>query len=307
METVRRRALPPALGTGARPTENRREKVQARGFGFNPFGGLQMGKSTGPRTARGKARSSRNSGKHWIESGRILPDEQEEAAILRSGFEADFKPEGLMEHEIIDDLVFNRLHKRRIDIAMTREFSKACVEKAIELHENKERPVARYWLRLANVLGRHSAEPAERVRPDICIWALEQLMERIGDRGPDPEDLASLRGIYGDQPTEHAARTMRLLAEIPAAGQTEKAEVGTPARRELQESILETLRTEVEAQKNRMKLANHLLAIECASDLQEPDPNTLETLQRYRTANMRELTHLMDSLERIRRLRQDAA
>jgi hypothetical protein len=265
-----------------------------------------MGKSTGPRTARGKARSSRNSGKHWIESGRILPDEQEEAAILRSGFEEDFKPEGLIENEIIDDLTLNRVLKRRIDIAMTREFSKACVEKAIELHENKERPVARYWLRLANVLGRHSAEPAERVRPDICIWELEQLMERIGDRGPQSEDLALLRGIYGDQPTEHAARTMRLLAEIPT-GQTEKTEVGTPARRELQESILETLRTEVEAQKNRMKLANDLLAIECASDLQEPNPNTLETLQRYRTANMREFTHLMDSLERIRRLRQDAA
>jgi hypothetical protein len=31
-------------------------------------------------------------------------------------------------------------------------------------------------------------------------------MERIGDRGPGPEDLALLRIIYGDQPTEHAAR-----------------------------------------------------------------------------------------------------
>jgi hypothetical protein len=61
-----------------------------------------MGKSTGPRTPGGKARSSKNAAKHWIESRRILPDEQEEAAILRSGFEEDFKPEGLIEHEIID-------------------------------------------------------------------------------------------------------------------------------------------------------------------------------------------------------------
>jgi hypothetical protein len=262
-----------------------------------------MGKSTGPRTARGKARSSRNSGKHWIESGRILPDEQEEAAILRSGFEEDFKPEGLIEHEIIDDLVFNRLHKRRIDIVMTREFSKATVEKAIELRENNERPVARYFLRMANVLGRYSAEPAERVRPDVCINVLEALLKRIGDRGPQSEDLALLRTVYGDQPTEHAALTMRLLTDVPA-GQSEKDEV---ARRNLQESVLETLQTEVEVQRNRLELANNLLAIEGASDLTEPPRNTLETLLRYRTSNMREFTHLMDSLERIRRLRRSAA
>jgi hypothetical protein len=261
-----------------------------------------VSKSTGPRMPRGKARSSQNAAKHWIESRRILPEEQEEAAILRSGFEEDFKPEGLIEHEIIDDLVFNRLHKRRIDIATTREFSKATVEKAIELRENNERPVARYWLRLANV-GRHLAEPAERVPPGLCISALQGLMKRIGHRGPQPEDFESLRNVYGDQPTEHAALTMRLITEVPA-GQSEKDEV---ARRELQESILEPLQTEVEVQRNRLELASNLLAIEWASDLREPTRNTLETLQRYRTANMREFTHLMDSLERIRRLRQDAA
>ena len=165
-----------------------------------------MSKSTGPRTPKGKARSSQNAAKHWIESRRILPEEQEEAAILRRGFEQDFQPEGLIEHEIIDDLVFNRLHKRRIDIATTREFSKATVEKAIELGENNERPVARYWLRLTNVQGMHSVEPAERVPPGLCIGALQGLMKRIGDRGPQSEDLAFLRTVYGDQPTERAAQ-----------------------------------------------------------------------------------------------------
>ena len=262
-----------------------------------------MGKSTGPRTQRGKARSSQNAAKHWIESGRILPDEQEEAAILRSGLEEDFRPDGLIEHEIIDDLVLNRLHKRRVDVAMTREFSRATVEKAIELRENKERAVARFWLRQANVLGRHLAEPAERVPPSVCIDALHGLMKRIRDRGPQPEDLVLLRTVYGDEPTEHAALTMNLLTGA-LAGQPEKEEADG---RELQESVLEVLQTEVGVQTNRMELANKLLAIECASDLQEPTRNTLETLQRYRTANMREFTHLMDSLERVRRLRTNAA
>lgn len=262
-----------------------------------------MLEATGPRTARGKARSSQNAAKHWIESRRILPDEQEEAAILQSGLEEDFSPEGLIEQEIIDDFVLNRLHKRRIDIAMTREFSKATVEKAIELRENNERPVARYWLRQANVLGRHSAEPAERVPPGLCISALQGLMKRIGHRGPQPEDLELLRTMYGDQPTEHAALTMLLLTEVREE-QSEKDEV---ARREVQESVLGALQAEVEVQGNRLELANNLIGIECDSDLREPTRNTLETLQRHRTANMREFTHLMDSLERIRRLRQDAA
>jgi hypothetical protein len=265
-----------------------------------------MGKSTGPRTPRGKARSSRNSAKHWIESRRILPDEQQEAAILRSGLEEDFRPEGLIEQEIVNDLVFNRLHKRRIDIATTREFSKATVEKAIELRENNERSVAHYFLRLASVPGNHSAEPAERLRPDVCINVLEALLKRVGGRGPHSEDLALLRTVYGDQPTEHAALAMRLLTEVPA-GQNGKGDAVAPARRNLQESVLKALQAEVDVQTHRMQLANNLLAIESASDLQEPPRNTLETLQRYRTANMREFTHLMDSLERVRRLRQNAA
>jgi hypothetical protein len=265
-----------------------------------------MSKSTGPRTPKGKARSSQNAAKHWIESRRILQEEQGEAAALRSGFEEDFKPEGLIEHEIIDDLVFNRLHKRRIDIVMTREFSKATIEKAIELRENNERPAARYWLRLASVLGRYSFEPAQRARPDLCIWALEQLIKRIGERGPDPEDLELLRIVYGDQPTEHAALTMHMLADAKAV-QTQKDGAAVTTLQELRESILKILQTEIEVQTNRLELANYLIAIEGATDLREPTRNTLETLQRYRTANMREFTHLMDSLERIRRLRQDAA
>jgi hypothetical protein len=265
-----------------------------------------MSKSTGPRTPGGKARSSQNAAKHWIESRRILPEEQNEAAILRSGFEADFQPEGLIEQEIIDDLVFNRLHKRRIDLAFTREFSKAIVEKAIELRENNERSVTRYWLRLANLPGRHLLEPAERVRPDVCIWALEQLIEGIGERGPDPEDLKLLGLVYGDQPTEFAALTMHELADARAV-QTQKGETDATRLQKLRESILKLLQTEIEAQRNRMKLADDLLAIEGASDVREPTRNTLETLQRYRTANMREFTHLMESLERIRDLRHHAA
>ena len=97
-----------------------------------------------------------------------------------------------------------------------------------------------------------------------------------------------------------------MLAD-PKAVQTQKDAAAVTRLPKLRESILKMLQTEIEAQRNRMELADDLVAIEGASDVREPNRNTLETLQRYRTTNMREFTHLMDSLERIRRLRQNAA
>ncbi len=105
-----------------------------------------MGKSTGPRTASGKARSSRNAAKHWIESGRILPEEQKEAAILRSGLADDFNPESTIENEILDDMTVNRLIKRRIDMAFTREFSKAANQKTAGSNGTYGGLSTQFWL-----------------------------------------------------------------------------------------------------------------------------------------------------------------
>lgn len=262
--------------------------------------------ATGPRTPRGKARSSQNAAKHWIESKRILPDEQEEAAILRNGFAEDFKPDGLIEHEIIDDFTLNRLHKRRIDIVFAKEFFKATIKSAIELDENNLRPAARYWLRQANLLRGHSDEPAERVGPDVCVNALQGLMERIGNRGPQEEDLTFLRELYGDQPTAGAALSMNILAELQEL-QTEKGQAAAIRRKDLQKGILDALRAEIESQKARQMLAADLIAMECLSEMQEPPHHTLETLLRYRAANSREFTSLLESFERIRRLRRTSA
>jgi hypothetical protein len=267
-----------------------------------------MGKSTGPRTPRGKARSSQNAAKHWIESGRILPEEQQDAAILRNGLTEDFKPQGLIEHEVIDDLTLNRLIKRRIDMAFTREFSKATIEKAIRLLENDERSGIQYWLRAAGAGGRYWAqrEQSERLRPELCITALESLKRRIGECGPQPENLAALRRIYGDQPTELAAITMYELIPVAEKQTEQDQKAETADEKELKKSILDTLEAEIELQKNRQELAKGIFAIESSSDLQEPPRPALETLLRYRAANTREFKDLLDSLERIRHLRQSS-
>ena len=253
-----------------------------------------MGKSTGPRTPQGKSRSSKNAAKHWIESQRILPDEQKEAASLRQGFADEFRPAGALEHELMDDLTLNRLIKRRIDAAYTREFSKAAVEKTIRLQENYERAAAQYWIRAAGLLGSY---PAERLRPDLCVRGLEEVKRGIEDHGAQPNDLKLMRHFYGDQPTEHAASAIYYLA--PKQVPTDEKQV--------KEVILVKLQEEIELQKQREELAETAYAIETASAVQEPDRLALETLERYRDSNMRELENILACLDRIRRLKGTAA
>ena len=265
--------------------------------------------STGPRTPRGKARSSQNAAKHWIESGRILPEELKDAAILRRGLEDNFKPQGLIEEEVIDDLVFNRLIKRRIDIAFTREFSKASVETTIREMDHRERSSIQYWLRIAGLSNEYRTEQerAEPLNPDDCIPALKQLQSQIRDHGVQPEDLLKLRELYGDQPTEYAAIAMYLLVSAATKKAAEDKTVATKDDAERKTHILDALQTEIQEQERRQELAQRIMEIECAPDLQEPPRHTLETLLRYRAANTREFNSLLDSLERIRRLRKNAA
>jgi hypothetical protein len=264
-----------------------------------------MGTSTGPRTPRGKARSSQNAAKHWIEAGRILPEEQKEAAILRGRFEEDFKPQCLIEEEVIGDLVFNRLIKRRIDVAFTREFSKASIETTIKELDRDERPATQYWLRIAGLWNeyRTDRERAERLRPDGCISALKGLQDRIRDRGVQPQDLAVLRAAYGDQPTENAAVAMHLLRPVAEKKAQQDKLAATKDDAELKKEILDTLETEIQRQEIREGLATRIFDLECASDIQEPPRPELETLLRYGIANIREFRTLLDILERIRRLR----
>jgi hypothetical protein len=150
---------------------------------------MQMGKATGPRTPKGKARASQNAAKHWIKAGRILPEEEREAGVLRDGFTEDFKPGAVIELEIIDDLVLNRLIKRRIDIAFTREFAKARIEREIDCREKRESSAVQCFLRFADLRSRYlpGGEMGEPLRPDLCIEFLEDLKIRLRTKARGPK------------------------------------------------------------------------------------------------------------------------
>ena len=241
--------------------------------GSEPERGIKDEQVNGAGTSKGKSRSSRNAARHWIEAGRILPDERQDAAVLDCGFEEDFKPQGLMEEEVIDDLVFNRLIKRRIDIAFTREFSKASIETTIKEIELRERSVIQYRLRIAQLSNHYPIEGggAERLSPSACISALRGLQGRIRDRGVQPQDLEMIRAAYGDQPTENAAVAMYQLLAVAVKKKIEQDEaVETKEDPGSKKEILETLKTEIQQQELREDLAQRMMAIEGASDIQEP-------------------------------------
>jgi hypothetical protein len=262
-----------------------------------------MSKSTGRRTPKGKARASQEEATYWAECGRILPAEQEEAAILRDGFMADPKPEGAIEQEVIDDLVLNRLIKRRIDVAFTREFAKARAQKTKEGLDKQDDSAIQFWFPSRGRRGRDR----EQLRPDLCAEGLENLRNQIRDHGPHLEHLFKLQRIYGDKPTEHAAIAMEWLTLIVSGKQNTEGSTEANEQEELTKSILEALEIEIGLQKLRLEVAQNLDAIDFASDVQEPRGPILDGLLRYRAANTREFKDLLGTRDRIRRLRKGAA
>ncbi len=73
-------------------------------------------KSTGPKSAKGIALSSRNSLKHGLLSRSIiLPDENlKDLELLRGGLESYFQPKGELEYELLDRIVFIFWRLRRL-------------------------------------------------------------------------------------------------------------------------------------------------------------------------------------------------
>jgi hypothetical protein len=94
-------------------------------------------KSTGPKTAEGKAISSQNGLTHGLTSRKcpILPGEnEEEYRELQDALTRDLKPRGAMQRELVEDLVQTRWKIRRIP-AIEAELMGREQEKVAERHD----------------------------------------------------------------------------------------------------------------------------------------------------------------------------
>jgi len=242
-----------------------------------------------------------------ITSRRILPEENDEAARLHSGLVEYFNPRGLIEFCVITDVLINQLIKIRIDQAFTREFSRAAMEKAIQWNENYDRSGVQYIARLGK-LNIPRRDHRERMRPEICIIGLEQLRKQIIDRGLQPEeDLATLSDYYGDEPTRHVAMAMDKLRRVTQQTKAQGGSADASSAADVKKKILEWLEIEITFQHHLEGVEADRDALEYGSDPREPASPMLDTLLRYRAANIREFRDLLDCLVRLRSLRRAAS
>ena len=72
--------------------------------------------STGPRTAEGKAHSSRNGTSHGLSAADVIvfPGEEQAFADLRTGLIQDLRPVGAHQLEVFDQLVYHAWNRRRV-------------------------------------------------------------------------------------------------------------------------------------------------------------------------------------------------
>ncbi len=85
-----------------------------------------MPKSTGPKTEKGKARSSLNAVKHGLLSSRWLsPDEQQSLASLIADLEAEYQPETATQRIMIERIAMSMTKLRRLHELENAVYAKA--------------------------------------------------------------------------------------------------------------------------------------------------------------------------------------
>ncbi len=261
--------------------------------------------SGGPRTPAGKRRSAQNASKHRIFAGRILSNEEKEAAKLFAQFQQDLQPESSLEIEIISDLVQNRLQARRIDKHYVYEVDRARVP---TIFEELGRVEERYRSDLFRPAGPPAASKGEAVRgslhPVHCLGLLHALKSLIEDRGAKPEeDVPVLERIYGGELTMAATYIMLKYKQLAIAqSEGDRAET-TEERSLLQSKIVEQLKGEIDSQSHRLALEGVRDQIEMGTD-RAPflTDSQLSQFERYRSGNTRQFMRLIAAFERIRRL-----
>jgi hypothetical protein len=131
------------------------------GLGFDPLRGIKDEQVNGAAYAEGQSavepKCCEALDRSWKNSYGRTTGRRGSVLRIRRRFQAA----GFDGGEVIDDLVFNRLIKRRIDIAFTREFSTASIETSIKEMELRERSGVQYWLRIAGLSNHYPIRPSD--------------------------------------------------------------------------------------------------------------------------------------------------
>jgi hypothetical protein len=207
--------------------------------------------------------------------------------------------------ELVDDIVVNRVIKRRLDRYTVNEFEKATRRHYGDFFEMRDRRRAEFLVRQTAVQKGTESTGWERVDAKDCASVLDGLRTKIRESGLSPnEEIGILHRIYGERPTSNGTLIINIYNRVNSE---ERSGARRAERTEHQAEILELLDAEIEKQGFLAELQAALDEKELAQHIRVlPQPEILDHVQRYRTANAREFTQLLADYERIRRMQRDA-
>jgi len=268
---------------------------------------MKSNMTKGSRTPQGKARSSMNAFKHGANSRRILPEEAKLAAKFEKAFSAELHAQGLLESEIIGDLVVNRLQRRRIEAATTDQFQEAWKRAVVTDLEAAVSRREKAFLRWAKFYGRILRGYRDCLPAWLCGVFLGHFKDWMaGDPSSSEQVENFLKFIYGEDLVNGGGmillefNRMKATKDLPAfADQQREVE-------KLRASLFDTIQEAIKYQKDLTKAEateENEDSERLADSVVLPEGETLDLLHRYSAANMREFSHLLQSLEQVRRLR----
>ncbi len=265
-------------------------------------------KSTGPKTAAGKAMARLNAFKHGLLARTVLVRGQQgqestgEFGQLCREFYEDLAPMGAMEEMLVDQIIQAAWRLRRARTAEAGEIALSVDEG----HWERQRPnPQQQWARW-QVWGDPAWEMENSAAGNsvLAVW-LREVRARVEAEGELTD--AAMKIPFRGQPNRLAEELEQLRRAClpPAAGaeaatHREETKMKVLAGIDKKLRLLDWGKAECQKRERAMEEARQSAAV-------LPSEETLEKILRYETALERQLYRAMSALERLQRRRQGEA
>ncbi len=270
---------------------------------------VRPGRATGPRTAGGKSRSSKNAIRHGIFSSALLPSESRQFQRQVDELMQYFQPAGAGEEVLVQQIAMILCRQRRLPIA-----ERAIIYDQRRVGEKRVR--TREMLEAQKVAGQMTDGLVHRIGspPNPCIVdsALKYLglLQRAVKRGDGESALQFFQIIYGSSVT-----TRGMLGDLfvawyeDTAPEAEGVGAGAAASarwEDMARTLVVILDEEIEGLR---KLASDVEELQRAEQRCNtkvsllPPEGALERLMRYEAHLDRKFERTLNQLERLQRLR----
>ena len=272
-------------------------------------------RSTGPRTLRGKKRSSKNALKHGIFSkvAVLTSESRADYQDLLGGLQDYWQPEGKMEELLVDKLAVLFWRYKRVTQAETAEIDNVAefLEQKLRTWQLKNVDTSEDLAAFSKGMLYHTSNSSiiERV-----VELLEGLRHRIKDRGLDlDQDKDLLIKIYGSPVdgeirSEFFFRYAVLALELPKDSKTNGDWVPRPedssrfALRAVDKEIKRLTQSQESCEEDEEKKLEY-----AAKAAVLPPEGTMERLMRYEASLERSIDRTLTQLERLQRMRAGQA